>query len=57
MVLPQGAWCFRKGMVADDPSSELTTLAIGLFRGLLDQLRQLKERTAASFRSVGERDC
>ena len=48
IVLPQGTWRFRKeiSQVLDDPAGELTTLAVELFRGLLDELRELEGRIA-----------
>jgi transposase len=54
IVLPQGAWRFRKGVTAalDDPSSGLTDLAVELFRSLLDQVRALEERIAALDRRI-----
>jgi transposase len=54
IVLPQGAWRFREEAVAvlDEPTSELTALAVELFRGLLDQLRELEDRIAALDRRI-----
>jgi transposase len=54
IVLPQGAWRFRKeaAAVLDDPASELTVLAVELFRGLLDQLRELEERITTLDRRI-----
>jgi transposase len=54
IVLPQGRWRFRKetGQVLDDPAGELTTLALELFRGLLDQLRELEGRIATLGRRI-----
>jgi transposase len=54
IVLPQGAWRFRREAVGalDDPSSGLTALAAELFRGLLDQLRELEDRIAALDRRI-----
>ncbi len=54
IVLPQGAWRFRKDatLALDDPSSDLTALAVELFRGLLDQLRELEERIATLDRKI-----
>ena len=48
VVLPQGAWRFRREVAAvlDAPSSELTALATELFRSRLDQLRELEARLA-----------
>jgi transposase len=48
VVLPQGAWRFRReaAAVLDEPTPELTALALELFRGLLDQLRELEGRIA-----------
>jgi transposase len=48
IVLPQGAWRFRKDAAAvfDNPAAELTTMAAELFRGLLGQLRELEDRIA-----------
>ena len=48
IVLPQGAWRFRKDAAAvfDDPAAELTAMAAELFRGLLGQLRELEDRIA-----------
>ncbi len=54
IVLPKGAWRFRRDVAAvlDEPSPELTPLAIGLFRDLLDQLRELEARLAALDRQL-----
>jgi transposase len=54
IVLPQGAWRFRRAAVGalDDPSSGLTALAAELFRGLLDQLRELEHRIATLDRRI-----
>ena len=54
VVLPQGAWRFRReaAAVLDEPAPELTTLALELFRGLLDQLRELESRIAALDRRI-----
>jgi transposase len=54
VVLPQGAWRFRKAAAAvvDDPALELTALAAELFRGLLDQLRDLEHRIATLDRRI-----
>jgi transposase len=54
IVLPQGAWRFRKEAVVilDEPTSELTALAAELFRGLLDQLRELEGRIATLDRRI-----
>jgi transposase len=54
IVLPQGAWRLRSDVVAvlDDPASGLTALAAELFRGLLDQLRELEHRIATLDRHI-----
>jgi transposase len=54
IVLPQGAWRLRGEATAvlDDPASGLTTLGVELFRGLLDQLRELEGRIAALDRRI-----
>jgi transposase len=54
IVLPQGTWRFSKGIsqVLDDPAGELTTLAVELFRGLLDELRELEGRIATLDRRI-----
>ena len=54
IVLPQGTWRFRKeiGQVLDDPAGELTALAVELFRGMLDQLRELEGRIATLDRRI-----
>jgi transposase len=54
IVLPQGAWRLRSDVVAvlDDPASELTALAAELFRGLLQQLRELEHRIATLDRHI-----
>jgi transposase len=54
IVLPQGAWRLRPEVATalDDPASELTALAAELFRGLLDQLRELEHRIATLDRRI-----
>jgi transposase len=54
VVLPRGAWRFRKEVAAvlDDPSSGLTGLALELLRDLLEQLRELEGRIAALDRRI-----
>jgi transposase len=54
IVPPQGAWRLRSDVVAvlDDPASGLTALAAELFRGLLDQLRELEHRIATLDRRI-----
>lgn len=54
IVLPQGPARLRQEvtMALDDPSTELTPLAIELFRSLVDQLRALEERLTALDRRI-----
>jgi transposase len=55
IVLPRGAWRLRKEATAvlDEPAaSGLTALAVELFRGLLDQLRELEGRIATLDRRI-----
>jgi transposase len=47
IVLPKGAWRFRRDAAAALDAPELTALAAELFRNLLDQLRELEARLAA----------
>jgi transposase len=47
IVLPKGAWRFRRDAAAVLDAPELTALAAELFHDLLDQLRELEARLAA----------